>query len=481
LNPPEEDSPFAYSPLEESPSFNELTPHKHSKVELNHEGDASLKATVEDVFLINDQAKAFSEPIVLPSLTPLPEDHANENPFDLSLFLEKNPEADSPIVFQESTDEEFAIMASQPSLASEEADASTGVFEPIQPLDFITENQWTVEEDDDLHLNVEPFVLLEEEPNVLLEEESVAKSSEGQAELGTTDFDVVSNKDVEQEVPADSLPNDLAIGGIPEDNDNEEEDLFETLPPEARSQDVPTSPGLSFQDFRQLEEGDQGANSLDASPSNPFSIESEDVLEDPSAFVDPSLFFSLEALEGGTAPEAISLDLAPEPDVEIPEFTPPFDEKTVSKTLASPTKQNDSTHQLIHSMNAEDPDELDAFSEVPKASEATLGEYATLALEDLEVLVSQPFPHGESYLYLVHVNSMYAIIALKHHKYVLLQAFSSLPEGVELTGSADAPQIQDQALQLTWNASGYHEHIYNLRFGSWQALVVEDATRINVL
>jgi hypothetical protein len=171
------------------------------------------------------------------------------------------------------------------------------------------------------------------------------------------------------------------------------------------------------------------------------------------------VFFTLEGLENDTAHESISMNLTPIPA----------------------TPKSDSTPQLVHSMNAEDSDELDAFLEVPKASEATLEKYATLALEDLEVLVSQPFPHGESHLYLVHVNSVYAIIALKHHKYVLLQAFSSLPEGVELTGSADAPQIRGDTLQLTWNASSFHEHIFDLQFGSWHALIVEDATRINVL
>jgi hypothetical protein len=315
------------------------------------------------------------------------------------------------------------------------------------------------------------------EPFVLLEEESVAKSSEGQAELGTTDFEVVYNKDVDQEVPADSSPNDLSIGIISEDDGNEEEDLFETLPPEVRSQDVTTSPGLSFQDFRQLEEGDQGVNTPNDFESNHFSIESEDALEDPNAFVDPSLFFSLEGLEDGTAPEAISLDLEPEPDVKIPDSTSPFDEQT----LSNPTKQNNSTLQSIHSMNAEDPDELDAFLEVSKVSEATLGEYATLALEDLEVLISKPFPCGESHLYLVHVNSVFAIIAFKQAQYTLLHSFSNLPEGVCQTGSAEAPQVPEEALQLTWNASSYNEHIFDLQFGTWQALVVEDATRINVL
>jgi hypothetical protein len=448
LNSPEEEIPFAYSALEESPSLNELPPH---------------------------------EPLVLPSLTPLPEAHANENPFDFSLFLEDNPEANSPIVFQHSTDEELAFMPSQAFLPSEEADVSTEIFEPVEYLDFPTENQWTVEDDDDLHLNVEPFVLLEEEPNVLLEEESVAKSSEGQAELGTTDFEVVYNKDVDQEVPADSSPNDLSIGIISEDDDNEEEDLFETLPPEVRSQDVTTSPGLSFQDFRQLEEGDQGVNTPNDFESNHFSIESEDALEDPNAFVDPSLFFSLEGLEDGTAPEAISLDLEPALDLKIPDSTSPFDEQRVSNNLVPPTKQNDFTHQLIHPVETEPLEAFDAFAEVSKASEATLGECATLALEDLEVLVSQPFPYGESHLYLVHVNSVYAIIALKHHYYTLLQAFSSLPEGVELIGSAEAPQIQGDTLQLTWNASSYNEHIFDLQFGSWHALIVEDAKGINVL
>jgi hypothetical protein len=432
--------------------------YEHSTVALNHELDASLNASLEDVFLVDDQAEEFSETFDLPSLTVPSEAPSNENPFDFSLFLQDNPEADSPIVFQQSTDEERAIMASQPFLASEEADSSTEMFEAVQPLDFSIQNQWTVEDEDDLHLNVEPFVSFQEEPNVLLEEERVANSSENQAEPVTADFEVVSNKDPEQDAPADSLPNDLAIGRISEDDGNEENDLLERLLREAHSEETSVL-DLSFQDLRQLEEGEDPISSPDASSYSYFSVESDNVEEESTAFLDTGVFITLEGLENDTAHESISMNLTPIPA----------------------TPKSDSTPQLVHSMNAEDSDELDAFLEVPKASEATLGKYATLALEDLEVLVSQPFPCGESHLYLVHVNSVYAIIALKHHKYVLLQAFSSLPEGVELTGSTDAPQVQGDTLQLTWNASSFHEHIFDLQFGSWHALIVEDATRINVL
>jgi hypothetical protein len=454
----EEEIPFAYSSAEEPPSFNEPAPYEHSTVALNHELDASLNASLEDVFLVDDQAEEFSETFDLPSLTVPSEAPSNENPFDFSLFLQDNPEADSPIVFQQSTDEERAIMASQPFLASEEADSSTEMFEAVQPLDFSIQNQWTVEDEDDLHLNVEPFVSFQEEPNVLLEEERVANSSENQAEPVTADFEVVSNKDPEQDAPADSLPNDLAIGRISEDDGYEENDLLERLLREAHSEETSVL-DLSFQDLRQLEEGEDPISSPDASSYSYFSVESDNVEEESTAFLDTGVFITLEGLENDTAHESISMNLTPIPA----------------------TPKSDSTPQLVHSMNAEDSDELDAFLEVPKASEATLGKYATLALEDLEVLVSQPFPCGESHLYLVHVNSVYAIIALKHHKYVLLQAFSSLPEGVELTGSTDAPQVQGDTLQLTWNASSFHEHIFDLQFGSWHALIVEDATRINVL
>jgi hypothetical protein len=454
----EEEIPFAYSSAEEPPSFNEPAPYEHSTVALNHELDASLNASLEDVFLVDDQAEEFSETFDLPSLTVPSEAPSNENPFDFSLFLQDNPEADSPIVFQQSTDEERAIMASQPFLASEEADSSTELFEAVQPLDFSIQNQWTVEDEDDLHLNVEPFVSFQEEPNVLLEEERVANSSENQAEPVTADFEVVSNKDPEQDAPADSLPNDLAIGRISEDDGNEENDLLERLLREAHSEETSVL-DLSFQDLRQLEEGEDPISSPDASSYSYFSVESDNVEEESTAFLDTSVFFTLEGLENDTAHESISMNLTPIPA----------------------TPKSDSTPQLVHSMNAEDSDELDAFLEVPKASEATLGKYATLALEDLEVLVSQPFPCGESHLYLIHVNSVYAIVALKHHHYTLLQAFSSLPEGVKLTESEDAPQVQGDTLQLTWNASSFHEHIFDLQFGSWHALIVEDATRINVL
>jgi len=97
--------------------------------------------------------------------------------------------------------------------------------------------------------------------------------------------------------------------------------------------------------------------------------------------------------------------------------------------------------------------------------------------------VTQAFPYGESRLYLVHVNEVFAIIALKQHKYTLLQSFSSLPEGVELFETAEAsqaPQLKEGSLQLTWNASSYDEHIFDLRLGDWHALVVEDSKGISL-
>jgi hypothetical protein len=137
---------------------------------------------------------------------------------------------------------------------------------------------------------------------------------------------------------------------------------------------------------------------------------------------------------------------------------------------------------LLHPLDeAEAEDEFAAYFPEKETNEATLGEYASLALEDLDVLVTQAFPHGESRLYLVHVNDVFAIIALKQHKYSLLQSFSSLPEGVELSETSEAQQLKEGSLQLTWNASSYDEHIFDVRLGDWHALIVEDGKGITLL
>ena len=193
---------------------------------------------------------------------------------------------------------------------------------------------------------------------------------------------------------------------------------------------------------------------------------------------DVDLFFSLDGLEDGSAPEELSMDLDPLPDFESKVPISPPQVYTSSETSVAQSNKNELIPQLLQIQTE---DEFVTLVPPQGTSEAILEEYARFALEDLDIVASQPFPYGESHLYLVHVNNMYALIALKQNKYTLLQAFSTLPEGVETAETAEGLKSKDGTLQVTWNASSYNEHIFNLHLGAWHALVVEDSQTITLM
>ncbi len=462
LNTSEEAPPFSFLPIEASPSLSEPeTLISLDVYDLDSSFEASLHSPVEECFPTSLD-EAFSIQTDLPpleeSVSETSFEPIDENTFDFSLFLDANPEV-------------HPVKAMESVLEADEAST------PLAFTVFPVEEDLTTDDDDVLAFNViqEDLNLFTEtldtpalESNFLALEESLETLSEANLELATSGVELpLQDVFLQDALPLDSFS-------------QVEEDPFETLPPELHASEE-TSPVLSFETFRQLEEGDPDLEATQASPPSHFSIESDVELEDPNTLLDASLFFSLDALEDGTAPEEISIDLEPLSDFET--FAPlPAPLATDLPAISGAEElETEPPHHLLHPVEEETDDEFAAYFPEPTASEATLGEYANLALEDLEVLLTQTFPCGESILYFVHVNDLYAVIALKHHKYTLLQSFSSLPEGVERLQTPEGFCLKEGTLQLTWNASSYDEHIFDLRLGDWHALVVENGKDITLL
>lgn len=173
--------------------------------------------------------------------------------------------------------------------------------------------------------------------------------------------------------------------------------------------------------------------------------------------VDPSLFFSLDALENEATPDALRHDLET--------WHPPQD-----NTASPPPQSSPMEKTLIHSPDETSAKfELDQILKTDVPEHISLSEFANLALEDLNIVSKVDIPLGEGRLYFIHINEMYALIALKNHKYTLLQSFNSLPEGVN---------TQNVELELTWNAMGLEEQVFLLQIGNWGALLVENAHHI---
>jgi hypothetical protein len=482
LSPQEEDSPFSFLSIEEPPSLSELETTALSDVfetEIDASLDSSLNTSLDTIFDTSVQAEAPPEE---PPFIPM-----DDNTFDFSLFLDEHPEADTPLIADESKNVEAVVLPNQDNNTQElfpnnlnddlapsgRMESPTESLESIEVIEFPTEENLVVEDDDDLQFSAEPFASPSVETNFIALEESLETLSDANLELATLGSETPLNEDLSEELLPEILPDALPLDAcFPE-----EDDPFETLPPELSSLEE-TTPTLSYETFRQLEEGDDGLDTVKSTLSNHFSIESDAVLEDPNAFLDPHLFFSLDGLEDGSAPEELSMDLDPLPDFESKVPISPPQVYTSSETSVAQSNKNELIPQLLQIQTE---DEFVTLVPPQGTSEAILEEYARFALEDLDILASQPFPYGESHLYLVHVNNMYALIALKQNKYTLLQAFSTLPEGVETAETAEGLKSKDGTLQVTWNASSYNEHIFNLHLGAWHALVVEDSQTITLM
>jgi hypothetical protein len=496
-SPETEESPFSFLSIEEPPSLSALDASLDSPLEtsLDTSLDASLNASLDSVFTEDIfQIPELPETRVAPEEPPYTP--VNENTFDFSVFLDDHPEANhaspsieahniealfspspSPNTTQEINQDAPQSILQEDLVPEEHIEFPAESLESLEVSDFPTENHLIIEDDDDLQFTAEPFASPQVDSDFLALEESLETLSDANLELASSGVGIPLSDDFSQNDVLGVLPEALPLDAFSQDED----DPFETLPPEVSSLET-TAPTLSYESFRQLEEGDDALDETEASSPNHFVVESDAVLEDPNAFLDPSLFFSLDGLEDGTAPEALSMDLEPLPDFET--LAPLPDSLPVASTELNMLEaiDHEQTPQLLHPLDeAEAEDEFAAYFPEKETNEATLGEYASLALEDLDVLVTQAFPHGESRLYLVHVNDVFAIIALKQHKYSLLQSFSSLPEGVELSETSEAQQLKEGSLQLTWNASSYDEHIFDVRLGDWHALIVEDGKGITLL
>ncbi|MFN9691598.1 MAG: hypothetical protein ACK551_05815 [Vampirovibrionales bacterium] len=482
LSPQEEDSPFSFPSIEEPPSLSALDASLDSSLDTSL--DASLNASLdnvfeEDIFHIPElpETRVATEE---PPYTPV-----DENTFDFSIFLDENPQAEADTASTETLVTPEADASFVTAVSTEEAhvettfslegsiESPTESFESVEVSEFPSSETVVAEDDDDLQFSAEPFASPSVETNFIALEENLETLSDANLEQATLGLETPLNEDPSEELLPEILPDALPIDA----SFAEEDDPFETLPPELSSLEE-TTPTLSYETFRQLEEGDDGLDTVESTLSNHFSIESDTVLEDPNAFLDPNLFFSLEGLEDGSAPEELSMDLDPLPDFESQVPISPPQVYTSSETSVAQSNQNELIPQLLQIQTE---DEFITLVPPQGTSEATLEEYARLALEDLDILASQPFPYGESHLCLVHVNNMYAIIALKQNKYTLLQSFSTLPEGVETAETAEGLKSKDGTLQVTWNASSYNEHIFDLHLGAWHALVVEDSQNITLM
>ena len=363
------------------------------------------------------------------------QDSYQENTFDFSLFLDENPET---------------VTLSE----TEEASESNS----IEPLEESPSLNTAFMESVDLN-EVPPASTLESTFFSL--EDSLETLTEANIELSTsglsTDFDT-------QIAEANTIdPMDLELFS------QEESDLFDALSFDLSA--ATSDEGLDV--LEQAVDLDETALPSEEVHFDHVSIEGETSPEASNTLLDASLFFSLEDLEQGTAPEELAIDLEPLPDFE------PSVSTTLEQQL-TPVSLDSNTKGLLHPIGLEKEDEFLGYFPQNEQSEALLGEYASLALEDLDILSTQAFPQGQSTLYFVHVNDVYALIALKQYKYTLLQSFSSLPDGVELLEGPEGNALKEGTLQVTWNASSYDEQIFDLRLGRWQALLVEDATKFSL-
>jgi hypothetical protein len=477
------ESPFSFLSIEEPPSLSTLDESLDSSLQTSL--DSSFEAAFEDgIFDIPELPETKAPPEDTP-FTPV-----DENTFNFSMFLDEHPEVEAGTAPSETLSTPAIDAIFETGLPTEVApveegfsqeeriESPTASLESLEISEFPSSETVLAEDDDDLQFTAEPFASPAVESNFLALEESLETLIDANLELASSGVETPLTEDLSQDFLTETFTESPPLDAFSQ----EEDDPFETLPSEL-SPIEGTAPNLSFETFRQLEESDDALDATETSPPSHFTLEGDAVLEDASALLDPSLFFSLDSLEDGTAPEELSIDLEPLPDFEtlapLPDSLP-----VASVELDVPNAIDiDPSPHLLHPVAEEAEDEFAAYFPENENNEALLGEYASLALEDLDVLVTQAFPYGESRLYLVHVNEVFAIIALKQHKYTLLQSFSSLPEGVELFETAEAsqaPQLKEGSLQLTWNASSYDEHIFDLRLGDWHALVVEDSKGISL-
>jgi hypothetical protein len=225
----------------------------------------------------------------------------------------------------------------------------------------------------------------------------------------------------------------------------------------------------------------------------------------PESGVDASAFFSLDDAEED---ENLPLFTSSVPSVDAATHIPaaaglmatPFFmlDETDQPVLAKPASNIPLTRlpgsnlseggQGVTSAPTPNPIAFDTESDefgtaiAPVLSEDTLNQMALTALEDVDVIADAPLPVGKSHVYFIHIGGIYAFVALKYNRYILLQAFSSLP-GKEESSLKSAPSLSDQpaTLSVEWNSTSVAENVFLIRLGTWSALLMDSEEAISII
>jgi hypothetical protein len=197
----------------------------------------------------------------------------------------------------------------------------------------------------------------------------------------------------------------------------------------------------------------------------------------PSHGVDATAFFSLDdAEEDEDLPamlesmvESTTPAIASHSFFQLDEYDRPIP-KVATPSQAEPqgTIVSAATDELAHIMAA--------TGRVPVndgvISEDTLNLLALSALEDVDVLSEVPLPVGRCQLYFIHICGIYAFVALKQNRYILLQAFSEVPGGNKPANST---------IEVEWNSTSTSENVFLVRLGLWGALLVDDDENVSII